>query len=80
MQIYKGTVCTGPSDFNGTATAFNGAGIPVAVADNTSQVFVAEAFDVAGNGSACSAPFTFTEDSIAPAIPTLTGTDPASGG
>ena len=40
---------------------------------------MAEAFDAVGNESSCSAPFTYTEDSIAPAAPSLTGTDPASG-
>jgi subtilisin-like proprotein convertase family protein len=79
VLVYKGTACTGPFDYDKPASDFNGAGIPVSVADNASQTFVVEAYDVAGNGSACSAPFTYTEDSIAPATPTLTGTDPASG-
>jgi subtilisin-like proprotein convertase family protein len=79
VQVYAGTACVGLSDFDGTASQFGGAGIPIAVLDNTSQAFVAEAFDAAGNESSCSAPFTYTEDSTAPAAPSLAGTDPVSG-
>jgi hypothetical protein len=79
ILVYKGTACTGPNDGEQPASLFHGAGIPVSVDDNSSQTFVVEAYDTALNGSACSAPFTFTEDSLAPAAPALTSTDPASG-
>jgi subtilisin-like proprotein convertase family protein len=79
VQVYIGTACVGLSDYDGTAAQFNGAGIPLAVADNASQTLVAEAFDAAGNQSGCSSPFTYTEDSTPPAAPNLSGTDPPSG-
>jgi hypothetical protein len=79
VQVYAGTACVGLSDYDGPASQFNGAGIPLTIPDNTSQTFVVEAFDAAGNQSACSNPFTYTEDSTAPASPTLSGTDPPSG-
>jgi hypothetical protein len=79
VYVHRGLTCAGPADFTGPASQFQGAGIPVTVADNTSASFVVEAFDAVGNGSACSSPFTYTEDSIAPAAPMLSATDPGSG-
>ena len=45
---------------------------------NQPTSLTATATDTAGNVSACSNPFAYTEDSIAPAVPAITDTDPDS--
>jgi subtilisin-like proprotein convertase family protein len=75
---YLGTICTGPGDFNGTAAELHGAGIPFSATGDGTTTFVIESFDLAGNGSGCSAPVTYVEDSTAPAAPSLSGTDPGA--
>ncbi len=70
--------CTDPAAASGTAEEFEGGGISVPVADDHLTQLRARAVDQAGNASGCSAPFAYTEDSTAPAAPTITATDPPS--
>lgn len=78
VSIYKTADCSGTPVVQGTAAAFASPGLTVGVADNTSTDFRATATDAAGGVSACSAPITYVEDSIAPAAPTVGGTTPSS--
>jgi hypothetical protein len=65
----------------GSALSVGGSfSIGASVAPNSSTVFYASAVDVAGNVSTCSAGFTYVHDDIAPAVPVVTGTSPASPG
>ena len=78
VRVHATGNCTGSPIATGSAAAFNGGGITVAVLDNTSNVFTARVVDAAGNESACSASFGYIEDSIGPGVPTITGTEPIS--
>jgi hypothetical protein len=78
VSIYSTADCSGSPLATGAAALFAGAGIPVAVPDDTTTTFRATATDQAGNVSSCSATSAeYVEDSTAEA-PVLTGTDPAS--
>ena len=72
VSIYSTSGCTGTPLATGTAAEL-GAGITVAVADNSTTAFRATA-TASGNTSSCSAPLTYVEDSAAPQ--TLIGTHP----
>ena len=75
VRIYAGT-CSGSPLGTDTAAVFGGAGITVLVDSDSTTQLRATATDAAGNVSNCSAAFAYTEDSTAPAAPTLTGTSP----
>ncbi len=79
VRIYGDAGCSGPVLGSGSAAAFNGTGGITATVpgDQTTSLRVA-ATDAAANTSACSAAFTYTEDSSTPAAPSLTDTDPDS--
>jgi subtilisin-like proprotein convertase family protein len=80
ITVYSGPDCAGPPLFvfpNGAA-AFNGAGVEIEVQDNTTDPYRVNATDPVGNVSGCSNALSYTEDSLAPAAPTLTATDPGS--
>ena len=62
----------------GTAATFGGAGITTAVTGDQTTNLRGTATNAAGNASPCSSAFAYTEDSIAPAAPSLTDTDPDS--
>jgi hypothetical protein len=66
VRLFESNSCSGPLEATGSATTFASPGRPASVADNVTVSFSATATDPAGNISACSAPFTYTEDSIAP--------------
>jgi hypothetical protein len=78
VRIYKSSDCSGPVVAKGSAAAFQSPGLPIAVTHNQTTQFSATATDAAKNTSPCSTPFAYTEDSIIPAKPTITATDPAS--
>lgn len=78
ITVYKGSDCTGSFQLGGTAAQFNGAGVAFAVTDDTSEPYRVTATDALGNVSGCSNPVTYTEDSTAPATPSLSATDPGS--
>lgn len=79
VRIYSTSNCSGQPLGSGTATAFNGsAGVTISVSANSSTSLRATATDAAGNPSACSTAMTYVEDSIAPATPSISATDPVS--
>ena len=80
VTIYGDPTCTGPVLGSGSAADFNGAtGITAAgLPGDQSTDLRATASDGAGNASGCSDPFAYTEDSQAPAAPTISDTDPDS--
>ena len=77
VRIYETTDCTG-SFTEGSKGSFEGAGIEVTVDANATTDLSATAVDAAGNEGDCSDPIAYTHDSIAPNVPTITSTDPAS--
>ena len=77
VRIYTTANCSG-TPVIGSAATFANAGITVTVPSNQPTSLTATATDTAGNVSACSNPFVYTEDSIAPAVPAITDTDPDS--
>ena len=80
VGIYITPDCSGPPAAVGAARAFNGLGIPVVVADNTTNVFRATATDPVGNISQCSlGSLVYREDSLAPDTTILTGPDALTG-
>ena len=78
VALYTTAGCTGTPVASGSAAEFKTPGLPASVANNTTTLFRARATDVAGNTSACSAARTYVEDSLAPAPPQITDTDPNS--
>jgi ELWxxDGT repeat protein len=78
VKLYTTADCTGTVAAQGTDAQFASPGLSVSVADNTTTSYRATATDVVGNVSSCSAPFTYVEDSTAPAAPQITATAPAS--
>lgn len=79
VKLYTNGTCTSAVAATGTAAAFASPGLAVSVADNTTTTFYATATDAAGNVSGCSAGLAYKEDSTAPAAPTVSSTNPASG-
>jgi hypothetical protein len=78
VKLYTSSDCSGAPVASGLAATFNGAGITVSVADNSSTTLKATATDAAGNVSGCSTGFTYVEDSAAPATPSGLSSTPAS--
>jgi hypothetical protein len=79
VKLYTSSSCTGSPAATGSAGDFASPGLTVAVADDSSTSFWATATDQAGNSSGCSSSsVSYTEDSTAPAAPSLTDTDPDS--
>ncbi len=77
LTIYRSANCSGDPAITGTVSELTGAGVTVNVpADQTTQ-FSMTATSESGT-SACSNSVAYTEDSTAPPVPVLTGTDPAS--
>ncbi len=66
VTLFKGLACAGPPIASGTAAELAGAGIQVAVPDNTITFFTATATDAAQNRSACSAATSYLEDTPPP--------------
>jgi glucose/arabinose dehydrogenase len=73
VKIYTGGSCTGPAAASGTAAQFTGSGIAVPVPSDATTQLRAVAANAAGD-SACSNLVSYTEDSTAPAAPTLAST------
>ncbi|HET9667043.1 MAG TPA: Ig-like domain-containing protein, partial [Desertimonas sp.] len=72
VRLYQSGDCSGPVEASDTAAAFASPGLPASVDPDQTVTFTATASD-AGNTSACSAPFTYTEDSTAPQTTIDTG-------
>jgi CSLREA domain-containing protein len=77
VTIYKAAGCTGPVAGSGTGAALVTPGIQVTVANNTVTSFYAKATGVGGTTACTSTPLTYVNP---PATPTLTSTNPPSGG
>ena len=78
VDLYTTSDCSGSIAASGTAAAFSGSGLTVAVADDSTTTFKATATDAAGNVSACSTGVTYVEDSTAPALPSALASSPPS--
>jgi hypothetical protein len=76
--VYQSADCSGPVEVEGTAAQFAAPGLTASVADDGTHQFSATATDAVNNTSPCSSAAAYTEDSTAPAAPTLTDTDPDS--
>jgi glucose/arabinose dehydrogenase/PKD repeat protein len=66
VKLFTNASCSGSPAATGTAVAFTAGGIPVPVPLNATTRLAARATDAAGNDSACSTSFPYTEDSTAP--------------
>lgn len=66
VRLYTDAACTSAVAGEGSAATFASPGIAVSVADDSTTTLYAQATDAAGNSSACSAPASYTEDSMAP--------------
>lgn len=60
VRVYAGANCTGAPVATGSAAELGSPGIAVAVAPGVTAAFSATASDAADNGSACSAPISYT--------------------
>ena len=79
VRLYTTSDCSGPPAAEGSAASFASPGLTVTVAADSSTAFRATATDAAGNTSLCSSSsIVYTEDSSAPATPSVTDTDPDS--
>jgi large repetitive protein len=83
VRLYKAPTTADCTEANlaatGSAADFSSPGLSVSVADDSTTTFRATATDAVGNTSGCSSSsIAYSEDSSAPALPTFTGTDPAS--
>jgi hypothetical protein len=80
VKIYSTSDCSGAPLATGPAATFEASGITTPVPPNaTTDLRATASGGVGGATSACSAPFTYTDDSAAPAAPALSATDPGSG-
>ncbi|NTX41480.1 hypothetical protein HUA78_44330 [Myxococcus sp. CA033] len=81
VQVFKGSGCVAPVVVSAVADASTGAfSASVTVTANTTTSFSARAVDLAGNVSACATAISYVQDSVAPAVPVLTGFQPVSPG
>ncbi len=79
VRLYATSDCTGAPAATGTAAEFASPGLSVTVAADSITTLRATATDAAANTSACStSSLTYTNDSTAPALVTLTSITPAS--
>jgi len=79
VRIYGNGSCTAPVLGTGASDAGGNFSIAVAVGDDSTSTFFAQATDGVGSTSACSSTFaTYVEDSTLPAGPAFTGSTPAS--
>jgi hypothetical protein len=78
VTIYASGFCSGPPAATVVADGLGNFSVPVSVPLNSTTTFTATATDTAGNGSFCSSSITYVRDNIAPNMPVLTGTAPAS--
>ena len=78
VRIYSTSDCSGTPLATGSAGEFSSPGITVNVPGDQTTNLRATATDAVGNASGCSAAFAYTEDSTAPATPSIADTDPDS--
>ena len=68
VTLYRSADCTGEIAAHGSALEFSFRGLEVSVPDNSVSTFSANATDVDGNVSSCSAPFSYREVTTAKAV------------
>jgi hypothetical protein len=78
VRLYTTSNCTGTVSATSNASLAGVFSIGVAVSRNTTTTFFAAATDAAGNTGVCSLSLPYTEDDIAPARPSITGSSPQS--
>lgn len=66
VKIYPSGDCSGTPAANRNVDLFTGAGIPVAVPDNSTTTLTAKGVLAGGGTTPCSDPFTYVEDSTEP--------------
>ena len=81
VSLFNNATCAGGAIGTGTATEYAGAGITAVVPGTQATTTIyAQARKAGESVSACSSTFvSYTRDTVAPAVPTLTGVSPASG-
>lgn len=77
VKFYNSPLCLVQTGI-GSKMDFEGNGVFVTVVQNSITSIYAKAFDLAGNGSACTYFMDFKNQTIAPEIPAFGGTTPAS--
>lgn len=77
IHVFSTSNCMGGQTASGVSTG-SPLGIQVTVASNSSTQISSNATDVAGNTSTCSNSITYVHDSLAPAPPVITTTNPTS--
>lgn len=77
VRLFSNADCTTMSG-SGTKATFEASGIPTAILPNESSNIYAQAFDAAGNSSACTLMTSFVHDAIAPDPPVFAMSTPAS--
>jgi subtilase family serine protease len=81
IRVFKTSNCTGAVASTGTASSTTGSfSVSVSVTANATTALSVTSTDAAGNVSPCSNSISYTHDSLAPAAPVLTGTNPSSPG
>ena len=78
VEIFTQANCGGSVQASGSRATFASTGIQVTVGSNQTTTLSAKAVDDASNRSSCSNNFSYTHDSIPPAAPTISSTNPAS--
>ena len=79
VDLYVTSSCTGTIASTGTAAQLAGSGIQIEATREGATSISARITDAADNVSVCSTPISYAHDSVAPSVPTLSATDPASG-
>jgi hypothetical protein len=78
VEVFTQANCGGSVQASGSKATFEGAGIQVTVGANQPTQLSARARNASNTASACSNNFPYTHDSLPPAAPTITATDPTS--
>jgi len=78
VSLYTNSSCSGSPTASGTASSFASPGIAVSVTDNTTTTFYATASNSNGASPCSTTSITYTEDSTAPAAPTVSSVSPTS--
>jgi hypothetical protein len=78
IQLYKNGSCSGLVVGTGTIGVGGMVTIPTSVTANSSTIFSARALDAAGNAGVCSNTLTYVHDNIAPNVPLIVSSTPAS--
>jgi glucose/arabinose dehydrogenase len=75
VRVFENADCSGTAAATGSAAEF-ATGLTVSVGADTTTTLTAKATDAASNSSACSLPISYTEDSTAPAVPSIAASSP----